>query len=115
MAVAQRKMAKTYSGDVQARWTIKAEKPYYGYNIHIATDGEHGFIIGGHTTQANRADTRGLTRVAEESGLEQGAMILPDKGYSSLDNWFHLEELGLTDGIMYKASGVKNSLSQKCS
>lgn len=104
----------SYSEDVEAAWTIKAKKPYYGYKIHMATDAGHGFIIGGHVTPANRADTKELMEVVEESGIPKGSMVLADKGYSSADNRTRLEKAGITDGIMYKAArGRKLTEAQK--
>lgn len=97
----------TYSGDHEARWTIKANKPYYGFKIHIATDADHGFIVGGHATPANRADTKELMEVVRESGAVEGSMVFADKGYASAYNRCDLEENGLTDGIMYKAARGK--------
>jgi IS5 family transposase len=93
-----------YSDDTEAKWTIKAGKPLYGYKVHMATDAEHGFIIGGHVTPANTADTTELMEVVKESKVPKGSMVLADKGYASNDNRCDLEEAGLTDGIMYKAA-----------
>lgn len=93
-----------YSDDSDARWTVKAKQPYYGYKIHMACDGEHGFIIGGHATGANRSDTKELMEVVKESGIKKGSMVFADKGYASADNRCDLEENHLTDGIMYKAA-----------
>jgi IS5 family transposase len=70
----------------------------------MATDAEHGFIIGGHVTPANTADTTELMKVVKESKVPKGSMVLADKGYASNDNRCDLEEAGLTDGIMYKAA-----------
>jgi IS5 family transposase len=104
----------SYSDDLEAAWTVKAKKPYYGYKLHMATDAEHGFIIGGHVTPANRADTKELMAVVTESGLSKGSMVLADKGYASADNRINLEEAGITDGIMYKAArGRKLSQAEK--
>jgi transposase, IS5 family len=104
----------TYSEDHEARWTIKAKKPYYGYKIHISTDADHGFIVGGHATPANRADTKELMEVVKEAGAPKGSMVFADKGYASADNRCSLEENGLTDGIMYKAAkGKELSEAQK--
>jgi IS5 family transposase len=94
----------SYSEDVEAAWTIKAKRPYYGYKIHIATDAEHGFIIGGYITPANRADTKELMKVVEESGIGKGAMVFTDKGYASTSNRVILEKADITDGIMYRAA-----------
>ena len=70
----------------------------------MATDAEHGFIIGGHLTPANRADTKDLMEVVAESGAKQGAMVFADKGYASASNRCDLEDSEITDGIMYKAA-----------
>jgi len=103
-----------YSDDVEASWTIKAKRPYYGYKLHMATDAEHGFILGGHVTPANRSETKELMKVVEESGIPKGAMVLADKGYARAENRRSLEEAGLTDGIMYKAGrGRKLSPDEK--
>jgi IS5 family transposase len=94
----------TYSDDVEAKWTIKAGKPYYGYKVHMATDAEHGFILGGHATPANRSDTKELMEVVAGARVVEGSMVFADKGYSSVDNRCSLQEADLTDGIMYKAA-----------
>ena len=94
----------TYSDDLDAKWTIKAKKPYYGYKLHMSTDAERGFILGGHVTPANRADNRELMEVVKESKTPEGSMVMADKGYASTDNRCDLEENHITDGIMYKAA-----------
>jgi IS5 family transposase len=94
----------TYSDDTDAAWTKKAGKFFYGYKAHAATDADHGFIIGGHVTPANKSDTKELKNVVEESGINEGAMVFADKGYASAENRCDLEEAEITDGIMYKAA-----------
>ena len=89
---------------MDAKWTIKAKKPYYGYKLHMSTDAERGFILGGHVTPANRADNRELMEVVKESKTPEGSMVMADKGYASTDNRCDLEENHITDGIMYKAA-----------
>ena len=94
----------SYSDDTDARWTKKGKKYCYGYKGHIAVDGEHGFILAGHATPANRPDCKEFMDVVKHSGLEKGAPVLADKGYSSADNRSDLEEAGYFDLIMYKAA-----------
>lgn len=53
---------------------------------------------------ANRADTNELKQVVEQAGIEPGSMVFADKGYASAENRIHLENYGITDGIMYKTS-----------
>lgn len=92
-----------YSDDTEAKWTVKAGKPYYGYKLHMACDAEHGFIIGGHVTPANTADTKEMMAVVTESKITKGSMVFADKGYASNRNRCALEDKKLSDGIMYKA------------
>lgn len=93
-----------YSDDLEARWTRKGKVFCYGYKGHIAVDTGHGFILAGHATAANRPDCKELMSVIDESGLEKGAPVLADKGYSSAANRCDLEEAGCFDLIMYKAA-----------
>lgn len=93
----------TYSGDVEAKWTVKAGKPYYGYKIHVSTDPSFGFILGGHTTPANFSDTKELMAVINESKIEKGSIIFADKGYDSIKNRELIIESDYKEAIMYKA------------
>jgi len=43
-------VSKTYSDDAEAEWTMKGKTACYGCKLHVATDAEHGFIIGDHDT-----------------------------------------------------------------
>lgn len=99
-----------YSSDVDARWTVKAGRPYYGYKLHMGTD-SHGFIIGGHITSANYSDTKELFNVISKIPFNRGAFVLADKGYSSAKNRKRLINHGLNDGIMHNAK--KLTLLQK--
>jgi len=94
----------SYSGDREAAWTIKAKKPHYGYKAHIAVDAEHGFILAGHATPANRADCKEMMGVVNKCGLDKGAPVFADKGYSGEGYRSQLEDAGYFDGIMYKAA-----------
>ena len=94
----------TYSGDSEAAWTVKGKKFCYGYKAHIAVDAEHGFILSGHATPANRADCKELMAVVRGCGLDEGAPVFADKGYSGQQYRQELEEAGYFDGIMYKAA-----------
>jgi IS5 family transposase len=94
----------SYSGDVEAAWTKKGAKYYYGYKAHIAVDAEYGFILSGHATAANRPDCKEMMAVVENCGLEKGAPVFADKGYSGKEYSRALEKKGYFDGIMYKAA-----------
>ena len=94
----------TYSGDSEAAWTVKGNKFCYGYKAHIAVDAEHGFILAGHATPANRPDCKEMMAVVKGCGLEKGAPVFADKGYSGQQYRQQLEDAGYFDGIMYRAA-----------
>ena len=95
--------AITYSEDRDAKWTVKANKPYYGYKLHMSTDLYHGFVTGGIVTGANRADTKEIMPLVGKSSLDNKAVVLADKGYCSSKNREDIVKLGYTPGIMYRA------------
>ena len=102
----------SYSEDVEASWTVKCGRSIYGYKVHVAVDEEHGFILGGHVTGANVADTTEMPQVIEESGLPIGALVIADKGYAGEPNRRYLAGMGYRDAIMSKAYRNK-PLSEK--
>lgn len=93
----------SYSNDVDATWIKKGKKPYYGYKAHISVDAKDGYVIGGHVTPANVADTTELEKVVDTLDLPEGSMIFADKGYASENNRSILAEKKFSDGIMDKA------------
>lgn len=93
----------TYSDDSEASWVRKGNQPYYGFKIHMATDAHEGFIIGGHVTPANHADTSEFERLIDDLNLTEETVVLGDKGYCSKKNRDILADRKLVDGIMYKA------------
>ena len=94
----------SYSDDAEAAWVKKGNQPYYGYKVHMATDALQGFILGGHITPANRADTVELERVVDDLDLPPETVVLADKGYCSRRNREMLRKRGLHDGIMERAA-----------
>ena len=98
-------MKTSYSGDSEAAWNIKAEKPYNGYKAHIAVDAEHEFLLAGHATTANRTDCKEMMAVVKKCGLKKGTPVFAEKGYSGEEYRKQLEKAGYFDGIMYKAAG----------
>lgn len=97
------KVKVSYSDDTDATWTVKGGEAVYGYKAHVATDSEHGFVLGGHVTGANVADTKELEKVVDECAVPRGAKVDADKGYDSAANRQMLNEKKLVDGIMRKA------------
>lgn len=97
------KITVSYSKDEDARWTIKGNKPYYGYKIHVATDADDGFVLACHATPANVADTSEFEKLVNTIDLPPGAAVSADKGYAAANNRKILQDKGLADQIMYKA------------
>jgi len=97
----------TYSNDADATWIKKGKRPYYGYKAHVSVDAKDGYVIGGHVTPANTADTTELEKLINESRLPEGSMVLADKGYASEKNRTVLAHKKLKDGIMYKTARNK--------
>lgn len=93
----------SYSDDTDATWIKKGKRPYYGYKAHVSVDAKDGYVIGGHVTSANRADTTELERLVDTLNLPQGTIVFADKGYASEKNRNILAEKKLNDGIMNKA------------
>jgi len=93
-----------YSDDKEAAWVLKGKRPHYGYKVHMVTDAQEGFIMGGHVTPANRADTSEFERLVDNLDLDQETVVLADKGYCSQKNRNFLSERNLVDGIMLRAA-----------
>lgn len=96
-----------YSDDADAAWIKKGKKPYYGYKAHVSVDAKDGYVIGGHVTPANTADTTEFEKLINESRLSEGSIVLADKGYAGEKNKTILAEKKLKNGIMTKAARNK--------
>jgi IS5 family transposase len=101
----------SYSNDVDATWIKKGKKAYYGYKAHISVDAKDGYVLGGHVTPANVADTTELEKLVDELNLPEGSMIFADKGYASENNRTILAQKKLANGIMDKAVRNKSLTS----
>ena len=94
----------TYSDDKEASWVRKGNQPHYGYKLHMGTDVDHGFILGGHVTGAHVADTSEFEPLVDSLSLDAGAVVLADKGYASRKNREALKRRGFHDGVMARAA-----------
>jgi IS5 family transposase len=97
----------SYSDDTDATWIKKGKRPYYGYKAHVSVDAKEGYVLTGHVTPANVADTTELEKLINDSSLPEGSMVFADKGYASEKNRTLLNDKGYADGIMDKA--VRNT------
>jgi transposase, IS5 family len=93
----------SYSDDTDATWIKKGKRPYYGYKAHVSVDAKDGYVIGGHVTPANVADTTELEKLVDDLNLPEGSMVFADKGYASENNRTVLAKKKLQSGIMDKA------------
>lgn len=85
--------------DADATWTVKQERPHYGYKAHVSVDEGSEIIRKVEITPAHVHDSQ----VFEEliAGDEQG--VYADKGYSGEERKEYLEARGIYCGIMEKA------------
>ena len=97
----------THSDDTDATWIKKGKRPYYGYKAHVSVDAKDGYVIGGHVTPANVADTTELEKLIDASNLPKNSFVLADKGYASEKNRTLLKDKGYQDGIMDRAARNK--------
>jgi transposase, IS5 family len=93
--------AKPPSGDREAtdrdaKFTVKAGKPHYGYKMHVAVDAEYGVIRDLAFTPANVHDRR----CTEPLVPDDPSVILADKAYY---NEATEQRLGRRSLILYKA------------
>jgi len=91
-----------YATDLDARWTVKRGKPYYGYKMHINSD-ESGIVRGMEVTPANVHDSRKLKNLISK---EEEA-IYADKAYDSEGVRSWCEENNIECCILHKGKRNK--------
>lgn len=72
--------AKRAQKDVEARWTKKHGKSYYGYKLHANTDRRWGFIRHAEVTTASVNDTEVFETLLDETNT--GKDVYADRGYA---------------------------------
>jgi len=87
--------------DLDARWTIKHGKAYYGYKLHANADAKYKLIRRIQVTPANADDGHQLKHVLDKNNTR--AWMLADRGYDSAANRELLDEHALQDGIARRA------------
>lgn len=68
---------KSVQKDIDAKWTIKNKKTYYGYKDNVKIDSESKLIISYTVTPANVHDSREMNNLIDE----RDKVIYADKGY----------------------------------
>ncbi len=85
--------------DADAAWTVKQDKPHYGYKAHVSVDVGSELIRKAEITPAHVHDSQ----VFEELVVGDEYAVYADKGYSGEERREYLEARGIYCGIMEKA------------
>lgn len=76
--------AKKVQKDIEARWTQKNGKNYYGYKNHIAIDAKHKFIRGFEVTAASVHDSQCFEPLLDRRNSDPA--VYADSAYRSEDS-----------------------------
>jgi len=96
--------AKKRQKDVDARWTKKNGKTYYGYKNHVDIDVKHKFIRGYAVTDASVHDSQVFEELLDENNSNRD--VYADSAYRSEESIRRLEALGFREHLQRK--GCKN-------
>ena len=87
--------------DVDARWTKKNGKPYYGYKNHICIDVKYKLISGYAVTDAAKHDSNVFEELFREN---TSRAVYADSAYRSAGNLENLARAGYREHIQRKGS-----------
>lgn len=93
--------AKKLQKDIEARWTQKNGKNYYGYKNHIAIDVQHKFIRRYAVTAANVHDSQRFAPLLDRRNSDP--TVYADSAYRSEDNERLLKRRGLASRVHHRA------------
>jgi IS5 family transposase len=91
--------------DVQARWTIKNNKSFYGYKNHINVDARHKLIRRYQVTSAAVHDSQVLEDILDPANTNKDTYA--DSAYRSEEQEVRLKKKGYRSRIHYK--GCRNA------
>lgn len=94
--------AKRAQKDVQARWTKKHGKSYYGYKLHANTDRRWGFIRKMEVTPASVNDTTVFESILDETNTNKD--VYADRGYAKHERETELYVAGYRPHIQRKGT-----------
>ena len=97
--------AKRAQKDVDARWTQKHGKSYYGYKLHANTDRRWGFIRRMEVTTASVNDTMVFESILDETNTNKA--VYADRGYAKHARETELHVAGYRACIQRKGSAQK--------
>lgn len=90
--------------DVDARWTKKNGKTYYGYKNHVAVDVKHKLIRGYEVTDASVHDSQVFEQLLDANNTSRD--VYADSAYRSEESIQRLKELRFREHVQRK--GCKN-------
>lgn len=96
---------KAAQKDLDATWTKKHGKSYYGYKQSVGVDIKHKIIRTVEMSTASEHDTKHFEAIVTQDNT--GSKVYADKGYDSEKNREYLKSQGLTDKIQRKAKRGK--------
>lgn len=86
--------------DVDASYTRKANRSYYGYKAHVSSDGEHQLIRRALISTAGMADAH----MFEQVSPQDTEVLYADKAYDTKANQFWLAQRGIHSCILKKGA-----------
>jgi IS5 family transposase len=105
--------AKRAQKDVEARWTKKHGKSFYGYKLHANTDRRWGFIRQHEVTAASVHDSQHFETILDPANTRR--TIRADSAYADQAREAELKRQGYTADIQHKGHASKPlSKAQQC-
>jgi IS5 family transposase len=95
------KPAKKAQKDIEARWTQKNHKNYYGYKNHVAIDVKHKFIRGFEVTAASVHDSQCFAPLLD--GRNGARTVYADSAYRSDEHERLLKRKRFTNRVRHRA------------
>lgn len=86
--------------DVDARWTIKGNQPYYGYKTHVSVDRDSKLIVNYLVTPASYNDAKGLLGLVDENDR----CVHADSAYQTPFVRAYLQDLDIESFIQVKGT-----------
>jgi IS5 family transposase len=97
--------AKRAQKDVDARWTQKHGKSYYGYKLHANTDRRWGFIRQHDVTPANVHDSQQFETILDPGNTSR--RVMADSAYADRKREANLKQQGYRADIQHKGRAGK--------
>ena len=104
----EKKPAKLRQKDIDARWTKKHDRSFFGYKNHVNADAKHKLIRGYEVTDAAVHDSQMLEALLDNGNTS--ADVFADSAYRSAENEAKLKAAGFNSRI-HRRAGRNRPLS----